>query len=67
MKGFLIGHANNVFRVKETIEKEAKRRLLICNSCPLKKVKLGVTVCGNCGCPLQALVRQNQKICSRWR
>lgn len=67
MKGFLIGHANNVFRVKETIEKEAVRRLQICNWCPLKKVKLGVAVCGNCGCPLQALARQNQKICNRRR
>lgn len=66
MKGFFSGHANNLLRVDKKVENEAIRRLQICNSCPLKKVKMGVSICSNCGCPLQALARQNEKICSRW-
>lgn len=66
MKGIFVGHANNVLRVNKETENEAVRRLQICNSCSLKKVKIGIELCGVCGCPLQALARQNEKICNRW-
>lgn len=66
MKKIIIGHANNLLRLNKDVENEAVRRLQICNSCPMKKVKMSVAVCGNCGCPLQALARQNEKICSFW-
>lgn len=66
MKAIIQGHTNNLLRNNSTIETEAKRRISICNTCSLKKVKMGVAICGNCGCPLQALARQNKKICSFW-
>lgn len=66
MKGIFVGHANNVLRVNKEVENEAVRRLKICNSCSTKKEITGIAICGRCGCPLQALARQNEKICNRW-
>ncbi len=67
LKPIYTGYKNAILRNDLIVEQEAKRRLAICNRCPLKATKLNVDYCSNCGCFLAALTRQNQKICSNWK
>lgn len=60
-------YKNAVFRHNEIVQEKARQRLKVCHRCPLKKVIAGINVCGNCGCALWALTRQDEKICPNWR
>lgn len=62
------------------VEEIAKRRAEICKGCELYEdepidflqvrddriPELSKKMCGDCGCALPTLLRQNAKICSRW-
>lgn len=67
MKNFVNGYKNALLRQNAEIERQAQRRLRICATCPKAKTVAGVKVCGECGCPLAALTRQNGKVCSKWK
>lgn len=42
-------------------EKElAEKRANICKECPSQKFKLGVPVCGECGCPIAKKIFTNE-------
>lgn len=63
----LTAYKNALLRNVPSVEQEAARRLTICRKCPLRKITAGVERCGQCGCPLAALTRQNGKICTKWK
>lgn len=67
MKGLFQGYKNALFRKDISVEELAHKRLEVCRVCPLKKQRMGVQVCGKCGCPLVALARQNEKVCRNWK
>jgi hypothetical protein len=56
------GWKNLVFEDK-LVEAEAKRRAEICGGCPKFEKKLGVPVCGACGCALAAKTRSMSSEC----
>lgn len=60
------GATNFLIRDEET-ERKYNERLLICNDCESKKTDL-VDRCGQCGCPLATLLRQDIKVCdlNKW-
>ncbi|WP_041997147.1 hypothetical protein [Capnocytophaga cynodegmi] len=66
LKPIYTGYKNALFRQDEIIEKKAQQRLQVCATCSMKKIRAKISVCGLCGCPLSALTRQNEKICSKW-
>lgn len=66
MNALLTGYTHALLRNNQKVEVEAARRLAICSQCPLKKTTMGIDRCGNCGCPLAGLTRQNTKICRKW-
>lgn len=56
------GATNFLFKDEET-EVKYQQRILICNPCESKKTDL-IERCGECGCPLATLLRQDVKHCN---
>ena len=67
LKPIYTGYKNALLRQNQDVEKKARQRLQVCEFCPLKKIRAGVNVCGQCGCPLSALARQDEKVCVNWK
>jgi len=57
------GHKNLIFQDEET-EIKYQQRILICNPCESRKSDLNIDICGECGCPLATLLRQDVKHCN---
>lgn len=66
MKGkeILSGWRNLLF-TDEEVEKIAKERLDICNSCPSKCKLGGIEICKECYCPIQAKSRSLESNCPK--
>lgn len=47
----------------EEIERIAKHRLSICNTCEHKETMIGLEVCGHCHCVLEAKARSLESKC----
>ncbi|GET49541.1 hypothetical protein RCZ02_23720 [Capnocytophaga felis] len=67
LKPIYTGYKNALLRKNEQVERKAQQRLRVCAICPMKKIRAGVSVCGQCGCPLSALTRQDEKVCINWK
>lgn len=66
-RGIYEGYGNALSRKNQQVERLAAARLAVCKRCPHFKTNLGFAQCGQCGCPLAALTRQNHKICQNWK
>lgn len=77
MKGFISGWGNVIKGLTTDIH---KNRAKSCDKCPLKKESIikqflpdfsgteevNGMVCEPCGCPLQAKIRSEEKLCEKW-